>query len=101
MIKHNPHVLFGSIFTIIILLFSFFQTAYAAVSDPILPAVYLDTTYQNPTGKSVTVTNSTELQQALSQAVGGDEIVLDATKSFTGPITLPVHSGTSRVILRS
>ena len=75
--------------------------AYAAAA-PELPRVYLDSTYPSlPASRTVrnaklscsSETNCyTSLQSAINASSPGDEVVLQAGTSYTGPITLPAKS---------
>ncbi len=73
----------------------------AAVQDPEWPRIYLDTSMLAVTGQSFAVNNTAELTQALAIASGGDEIVLTAGQTFTGPITLPKKDNNGFIIIRS
>ena len=59
---------------------------------PILPQVYIDTTYAQPTGNTIIVNAGGNLQTAINNASLGDTIVLQAGATFTGNFTLPNKS---------
>ena len=70
---------------------------------PMLPAATVDVTVPAVTGRSIRVPAGDvgALQDALNAAVGGDEIVLPNSAEFVGSVTLPKHSGSATVTLRS
>jgi hypothetical protein len=53
------------------------------------------------TGQSIRVNAGGDLQAALNSAQPGDEIVVQAGATFTGPFTLPVKSGSGWITVRS
>jgi hypothetical protein len=63
-----------------------------AAALPIPPKTF-DTTYNAPTGATLTVAAGGDLRGALQKAQLGDTIVLEAGASWTGPFTLPNKSG--------
>jgi hypothetical protein len=69
--------------------------------DPLLPTVYLNTTYIAPTGKTIAVAAGGDLQAAINAALPGDVITAAAGATFVGPFTLPNKSGTGWVTIRS
>ena len=56
---------------------------------PVLPQVFLNTTYAPPAGNTITVNAGGNLQSAINTAQPGDTIVLQAGATFTGTFTLP------------
>jgi hypothetical protein len=54
---------------------------------------YLDTTYTAPKGHTVMVHAGDDLQAAINAAKPGDQLLLDAGATFTGPFVLPEKSG--------
>src|SRR6059036_1747101 len=69
-------------------------------TDPTLPQL-LNTQYSTPTGAIVNVPSGGDFQAALNNAQPGDQIVLAAGATFTGPFTLPVKSGNSWIVIRT
>ena len=70
------------------------------VPDPTLP-VLLNTQYSAPTGATISVPAGGDFQAALNSAQPGDQIVLAAGATYTGPFTLPVKPGTGWILIRS
>jgi len=70
-------------------------------TDPTLPAVLLHTAYSAPTGATISVPAGGDFQAALNSAQPGDQIVLAAGATYTGPFTLPVKPGTGWILIRS
>lgn len=72
-------------------------------SEPAPPAVYLDTTPERSTGRTITVKDGGNLQAALDSAAQGDVIALEAGATFTGNFTLPAKTGSGNkwLIIRS
>jgi hypothetical protein len=70
-------------------------------AEPELPRVTVDVSMPAVTGQSIRVNAGGDLQSALNNAQPGDEIVVQAGATFTGPFTLPVKSGTGWIIVRS
>ena len=61
-----------------------------------LPQVYLDTTWNLPTGGTTwAVHTSAQLSSALTNSVPGDVIVLDAGATYNGYFALPAKSNPS------
>jgi len=78
-------------FALIILMLSGF--AVAQKPQAILPQVYIDTTWNLPTGGTTWAAHtSAQLSSALNTSVPGDIIVLDAGATYTGNFTLPAKS---------
>src|SRR5437879_2390693 len=73
----------------------------AAVAVPTLPNVSVDTTLAVPTGQTIDVPASGDLQSAINSAQPGDVIKLAAGATYTGNFTLPVKSGTGYVYIRT
>jgi hypothetical protein len=66
--------------------------AQASAVVPASPAVLLDTTYPQATGRTINVrgaNGAAALQEAFNQAAPGDVIVLEAGAQFVGNFTLP------------
>ena len=73
-----------------------------AADLPLLPRLWLDTTYVPPTGGTVRAVNAGgDLQAALNAAQPGDVITLEAGATFTGNYTLPQKGGTGWIIIRT
>lgn len=70
---------------------------------PELPRRSVNVSVPQVTGRTIRVAagDAAALNAALSAAVGGDEIVLANGAQYIGNFTLPVHSGSAPVILRS
>jgi len=77
-------------------------TVFAA-EYPALPQVYIQTTYDPPTGgQLISVNTSAAFQTALNTANLGDIIELQAGTTFTGPFTLPNKTaGNGWIYIRS
>jgi hypothetical protein len=73
------------------------------VNMPMLPAANVDVTVPRVSGRTIRVpaSDGAALQAALNSAVGGDEIVLPNSGVYVGNFTLPKHSGTGAVTVRS
>jgi len=56
---------------------------FAQMPVPQLPQVYIDTTFNQPTGTTWQVHTSTDFGNALHSAHPGDTIVLDAGSNYT------------------
>src|SRR5437870_3230677 len=73
-----------------------------AADLPLLPRLWLDTTYVPPTGGTVRAVNAGgDLQAALNVAQPGDVITLEAGATLTGNYTLPNKIGTGWIIIRT
>src|SRR5438309_8949403 len=73
-----------------------------AADLPLLPRLWLDTTYTPPTGGTVrTVNAGGDLQAAINAARPGDVITLQPGATFSGNYTLPNKSGTGWIIVRT
>jgi len=78
-------------FALIILMLTGF--AVSQKPRPILPQVYIDTTWNLPTGGTTWAAHtSAQLSSALNASVPGDIIVLDAGVTYTGNFTLSAKS---------
>lgn len=75
----------------------------AAATYPALPQVFIQTTYNLPTGGQLfTVNTSAAFQSAINSSNLGDIIQLQAGVTFTGPFTLPDKtSGTGWIYIIS
>jgi hypothetical protein len=69
------------------------STELGQASDPELPRVFLETTYQAPSGRTINVPAGGDLQAAIYNAQPGDMITLQAGATFTGNFVLPNKSG--------
>jgi len=56
---------------------------------PALPQRYVDTTFPNQTGRTISVLANGDFQTAINQAVLGDTIVLQAGATYSGNFVLP------------
>jgi hypothetical protein len=72
-----------------------------STADPALPRLLVDVTMPVITGRSIRVSAGGDLQAALNAAQPGDEIVVQAGATFSGPFTLPTKSGAGWIIVRS
>ena len=76
-------------------------------TEPQLPATYLDTSYVQPTGRTIQVkggeAGARDFQAALNSANAGDVIALEAGAEFTGNFTLPAkpEAGDKWITIRS
>lgn len=68
---------------------------------PELPRKFLDTRMPAVTGRTIIAADSRALQQAIDDARLGDEIVLNAGTTYTGPFTLRKKSGSGWITIRS
>lgn len=59
---------------------------------PQLPRLYIDTTYNQPTGTTWNAHTSTDFKNALKSSNPGDVIVLDAGVTYSGNFTLPAKA---------
>jgi len=75
-------------------------TSGTGAPDPTLP-VLLNTQYSAPTGATITVPAGGDFQAALNNAQPGDQILLAAGATYTGPFTLPMKAGNSWILIRS
>src|ERR1022692_2421978 len=73
-----------------LLLFSALAAAQMPVPAP--PRVYINTTWNPPSGATWHARISADLQNALNSAHPGDTIVLDAGSIYTGNFTLPAKA---------
>jgi len=77
------------------------QPQTASVADTALLHSTVDTSLAASTGRAITVPAGGDFQAALSAAQLGDEIVLQAGATYSGPFTLPSKSGSGWIIVRS
>ena len=80
---------------LLLILGIFAVSASAQSGKPVaqLPRVYLDTTWNLPTGGTTWAAHDvTQFKTALTNSVPGDVIVLDAGVTYSGSFTLPVKS---------
>jgi hypothetical protein len=73
----------------------------AAPTRAELPRVYLDTRYQAPTGRTISVAAGGDLQAALDSAQYGDLISLQPGATFVGNFRLKPKAGNGRVTIRT
>jgi len=83
-----------------VLMMTSLQTAHAA-PGPEPPHFDVDTTYVEPSGRTIAVRAGGDLQAALNNARPGDVISLEAGATFMGPFTLPPKAGGGWVIVRT
>ena len=76
-------------------------TSAAGTSSVQLPLASVNTTPPPVTGQIVYVNSGGNLQAAINAAQPGDEIVLQAGATFTGPITLPNKTGSGWITITS
>ena len=69
--------------------------------EPGLPHEHVETTPIPASGRTIPVSTGGDFQAALNAAQPGDEIVLEAGGTFTGPFTLPRKRGTDWITIRS
>jgi cellulose synthase/poly-beta-1,6-N-acetylglucosamine synthase-like glycosyltransferase len=75
--------------------------AALAQGRPELPRVQVDVSYPERTGRTIKVGAADDLQAALESARPGDEIVLEAGTTYSGPFTLPAKDGAGWIVVRS
>ncbi len=68
---------------------------------PTLPQSFVDVSWRAKTGATIQVPAGGNLQQALNNALPGDEIVLAAGATYIGNFTLPVKSGSGWILVRT
>jgi len=81
----------------------------AACSDPVAPdrdvlqalPQLIDTTMPPTPGQTIHVAAGGDLQAALDMAQPGDTVAIDSGATFTGPLMLPVKSGSGWIVVRS
>jgi hypothetical protein len=66
--------------------------AFAQMPVPTLPQVYIDTTFNLPTGTTWSAHTATDFTNALTSSNPGDVIVLDAGTTYSGNFTLPAKA---------
>ncbi len=71
--------------------------AQLALAQPTLPTATVDTTYSLPTGTTRAAHNASQFTAALSAAVPGDVIVLDAGVTYSGNFQLPLKANPSNL----
>ena len=82
---------------ILFLTASLVTTATAQKPQAVLPQVYIDTTWNRPTGGTTWAAHtSAQLSSALTSAVPGDLIVLDAGTVYSGYFMLPAKSNPNK-----
>jgi hypothetical protein len=70
-------------------------------SPPAPPRVFLDTSYEPPTGRTVPVRAGGDLQAALNSAQPGDVVSLEPGAVFRGNFVLPKKAGNRWIVVRS
>src|SRR5690349_18194808 len=75
--------------------------AVLAGRAPEPPRARVDTAYPARSGRVIAVKAQGDFQEALEAAKPGDDIVLEAGATFTGPFTLPAKDGASWIVVRS
>src|SRR5450755_3401706 len=76
-------------FLFLLLAFATVGNGFGQVPVPVLPQVYIETSWQPPTGgKTWKVHTAQELQQALDSSEPGDSIVLDGGVTYLGGFTV-------------
>src|SRR5580658_8086442 len=80
--------------TAIFLMIAALFTMPAAAQEPVpaLPQVYINTTWNPPSGATWQVNSASTLQFALNLASPGDTIILTNTAPFSGNFTLPAKT---------
>src|SRR5438034_5174938 len=91
----HPSEIFSSASTMPVMLRDA-RAATLAVNEPELPRVYLETTYIQPTGRTIAVAAGGDLQAAIDQAKFGDVLMLQAGATFTGNFILPNKSSSGQ-----
>ena len=88
---------------LLILLHTGLISSLQATNYPVLPQIYIETTYAPPQGGQLfSVNTSAGFQSALNNAQLGDIIELQAGTTFTGPFNLPNKTtGTGWIYIRS
>ena len=88
---------------LLILLHTGLISSLQATNYPVLPQIYIETTYAPPQGGQLfSVNTSAGFQSALNNAQLGDIIELQAATTFTGPFNLPNKTtGTGWIYIRS
>jgi hypothetical protein len=69
--------------------------------EPELPRIFIDTSYNPPTGRTIAVPAGGDFQAAINQARPGDIITLKTGATYTGNFTLPAKSGSGWIVIRS
>lgn len=80
----------------VLLLLATSTVTIAQMPIPQLPKVYIDTTFNQPTGTIWYAHTSADFKDVLTSSNPGDVIVLDAGVTYTGNFTLPVKSNPNR-----
>ncbi|HKY33168.1 MAG TPA: hypothetical protein VJV23_11575 [Candidatus Polarisedimenticolia bacterium] len=73
----------------------------AGAASPEPPRERVDTSWVEPSGRSIRVPAGGDLQEAIDRAVPGDEIVLAAGGHYTGPFRLRRRDGPGWVLIRT
>ena len=58
---------------------------FSTTKDPNLPQTFLNTSFKQPSGKTIVLAEGGDLQSAINRATPGDTIVLKAGVNFTAP----------------
>jgi hypothetical protein len=80
------------VFAVAVVISIFAVTASAQKPQATLPQVYIDTTWNPPSGTTWAAHTSAQLSSALQSAAPGDTIVLDAGSTYTGNFALSAKS---------
>lgn len=88
------------------LIFGLVLTAVAQAQGPQppvpeAPRVYIETTYQQPSGSTIRVRSGDDLQAAFDRAKPGDTVVLEAGATFTGNFDLLPKKGKGWIYIQS
>lgn len=76
-------------------------TASRIATRPTLPQQFVDVSWRAKTGATIQVPAGGNLQQALNNAMPGDEVVLAAGATYVGNFSLPVKSGSGWILVRT
>lgn len=79
---------------------SFLMPNLQSNAEPEKPRVILDTTYVQPSGRTILVSQGESLQSAINSAQPGDTIALALGTIFVGNFILPAKSGAGWIVIR-
>ncbi len=80
------------------------EASERANDEPAPPAVFLDTTYAHPAGRTINVSGADSaraFQAALDAARPGDVIAIEPGATVTGNFTLPKKQGAGWIVIRT
>jgi cellulose synthase/poly-beta-1,6-N-acetylglucosamine synthase-like glycosyltransferase len=80
---------------------AFVALAVLAGKAPEPPRARVEIAYPARAGRTIAVKAGGDFQEALETAKPGDEIVLEAGATFSGPFTLPAKDGATWIVVRS